>query len=72
MCNLYPFEQTVKTGSNFDVCIENIDIGGPAMIRAAAKNYGSLTVIIDPVDYDALLDEIEKHEGSTSLEFRKN
>ena len=40
VCNLYPFEQTVKTGSNFEVCIENIDIGGPAMIRAAAKNYG--------------------------------
>lgn len=71
VCNLYPFEKTVKTGSNFDACIENIDIGGPAMIRAAAKNYESLTVIIDPVDYDALLGEIEKYKGSTSLEFRK-
>jgi len=71
VCNLYPFETTVQSGSDFDVCIENIDIGGPAMIRAAAKNHESLTVIIDPIDYDALLDEIEKFKGSTSLEFRQ-
>ena len=55
VCNLYPFEATVRSGSDFDTCVENIDIGGPAMIRAAAKNHGSVAVIIDPADYDPLM-----------------
>ena len=49
--NLYPFEQTVAGGADFDTCIENIDIGGPAMIRAAAKNHDGVTVVVDPADY---------------------
>ena len=49
--NLYPFEATVEGGADFDTCIENIDIGGPALIRAAAKNHDSVTVVVDPEDY---------------------
>jgi phosphoribosylaminoimidazolecarboxamide formyltransferase / IMP cyclohydrolase len=57
--NLYPFEQTVaRAGCSFDEAIENIDIGGPAMLRAAAKNHGSVTVLVDPADYAAVLDEL--------------
>ncbi len=51
--NLYPFEATVAKGADFDDCIENIDIGGPAMIRAAAKNHGDVAVVVEPEDYDA-------------------
>ena len=53
--NLYPFEATVAKGAAFDDCIENIDIGGPAMIRAAAKNHAAVTVVVDPEDYAAVL-----------------
>ena len=49
--NLYPFEQTVAGGADFDTCIETIDIGGPAMIRAGAKNHDGVTVVVDPADY---------------------
>ncbi len=59
--NLYPFEETVARGADFATCIENIDIGGPAMIRAAAKNHDFVTVVVDPDDYDAVLDEIRAH-----------
>jgi phosphoribosylaminoimidazolecarboxamide formyltransferase/IMP cyclohydrolase len=60
--NLYPFEQTVaRPECTFDEAIENIDIGGPAMLRAAAKNHGSVTVLVDPADYPALLDELRAH-----------
>jgi phosphoribosylaminoimidazolecarboxamide formyltransferase/IMP cyclohydrolase len=60
--NLYPFEQTVaRPECAFDEAIENIDIGGPAMLRAAAKNHGSVTVLVDPADYPALLDELRAH-----------
>ncbi len=69
--NLYPFEATVRAGGNFDVCIENIDIGGPAMIRAAAKNHGSVAVVVDPADYMDVLDEIERLDGGTTLDLRK-
>src|ERR1700722_16010900 len=55
--NLYPFEDTVARGGNFANCIENIDIGGPAMIRAAAKNHDDVVVVVDVGDYAALLDE---------------
>ena len=51
--NLYPFEATVAKGASFDDCIENIDIGGPAMIRAAAKNHADVTVVVEPADYAA-------------------
>ncbi|WP_404401179.1 bifunctional phosphoribosylaminoimidazolecarboxamide formyltransferase/IMP cyclohydrolase [Pelagibacterium halotolerans] len=57
--NLYPFAKTVKSGADYDTIIENIDIGGPAMIRAAAKNHGDVTVIVDPEDYAFVLDELK-------------
>jgi phosphoribosylaminoimidazolecarboxamide formyltransferase/IMP cyclohydrolase len=69
--NLYPFRETVAKGSDFETCIENIDIGGPAMIRAAAKNHDFVTVVTDPAQYDAVLAELKNHKGATTLEFRK-
>ena len=54
--NLYPFEATVAKGAGFDACIENIDIGGPALIRGAAKNHAAVTVVVDPEDYAGVLD----------------
>ena len=69
--NLYPFENTVARGADYATCIENIDIGGPAMIRAAAKNHQSVTVITDNSDYGIFLDEFETNKGRTSLNFRK-
>ncbi len=68
--NLYPFEETMASGAGYDECIENIDIGGPAMIRAAAKNHASVTVVVDPDDYARVLDEMSACHGSTSLPFR--
>src|SRR3977135_2216887 len=59
--NLYPFEATVAKGAAFDDCIENIDIGGPAMIRAAAKNHNDVTVVVDTDDYARVLDELKAH-----------
>ncbi len=70
--NLYPFEQTVAGGDDYDTCIENIDIGGPAMIRAAAKNHRFVSVVTDPADYPALLAELAAHKGATSLAFRQH
>ena len=69
--NLYPFEETVARGGDYDACIENIDIGGPAMIRAAAKNHGDVTVVVDAADYGAVLDELTLHSGMTSFELRR-
>ncbi len=69
--NLYPFEETVAKGADHATCIENIDIGGPAMIRAAAKNHRFVTVITDPADYDALLDQMKVHDGATTLAYRQ-
>jgi phosphoribosylaminoimidazolecarboxamide formyltransferase / IMP cyclohydrolase len=69
--NLYPFEATVAKGAAFDDCIENIDIGGPAMIRAAAKNHAGVTVLVDPEDYGRVLDDMRRNRGATTLEFRK-
>ncbi len=68
--NLYPFEATVARGAGFEECIENIDIGGPAMIRAAAKNYGWIAVATDSEDMAAILDEAKTH-GGTTLALRK-
>ena len=69
--NFYPFEQTLKQTSNHEKIIENIDIGGPTMVRAAAKNYKDVTVITSPKDYPELINELKNNKGSTSLEFRK-
>ena len=68
--NLYPFEATVAKNAEWDETIENIDVGGPAMIRAAAKNHESVTVVVDPADYAKVLAEIIAN-GATSLETRK-
>src|ERR1700691_1675035 len=65
--NLYPFEETVARGASFADCIENIDIGGPAMIRAAAKNHADVVVVVEAVDYAALLDEFARHGGMPRL-----
>jgi phosphoribosylaminoimidazolecarboxamide formyltransferase / IMP cyclohydrolase len=70
--NLYPFEATAAKGASYDECIENIDIGGPAMIRAAAKNHNDVAVIVDPTDYTALLEEMAANQGTTTLAFRKH
>lgn len=69
--SLYPFVETVARGADFDSCVENIDIGGPAMIRAAAKNHAFVTVVTDTADYAAVLEEMARHDGATSLPFRK-
>ncbi len=69
--NLYPFEETVAKGADFHTCIENIDIGGPAMIRSAAKNYGFVNVVTDPTDYQLIIAELDSYQGKTSLETRK-
>ncbi len=68
--NLYPFEATLAKGGAFAECVENIDIGGPAMIRAAAKNHADVLVVVDPDDYQTVLAELSAHGGATSLELR--
>ncbi|MGY9063530.1 MAG: bifunctional phosphoribosylaminoimidazolecarboxamide formyltransferase/IMP cyclohydrolase, partial [Rhodospirillales bacterium] len=69
--NLYPFEATVAAGADFDTCIENIDIGGPALIRAAAKNHKFVTVVVDPADYSEIMSEMTAHNSSTREQSRK-
>ena len=69
--NLYPFEATVARGADHATCIENIDIGSPAMIRAAAKNHRSVAVVTDPADYQPLLDQMAAHDGATTMAFRQ-
>src|SRR6202790_1341049 len=70
--NLYPFESTIaKPEGKMDEAIKQIDIGGPSMLRSAAKNYRSVTVVTDPGDYSAVLDEIEHHHGETNLATRE-
>jgi len=69
--NLYPFEATVAQGGDYDTCIENIDIGGPAMIRAAAKNHRFVNVVVDVQDYTAVLDEMFANSGATTYSFRQ-
>ncbi|MFO0804863.1 MAG: bifunctional phosphoribosylaminoimidazolecarboxamide formyltransferase/IMP cyclohydrolase [Gemmataceae bacterium] len=72
VCNLYPFEQTVaKPGVTEAEAIENIDIGGPSMVRAAAKNFASVTIAVDPVNYLSILREMTLNEGSLTLESRR-
>jgi phosphoribosylaminoimidazolecarboxamide formyltransferase/IMP cyclohydrolase len=69
--NLYPFEATVEKGADFDECIENIDIGGPAMIRAAAKNHDDVAVVVEAADYQAVLDELAANQGATTRTLRR-
>lgn len=69
--NLYPFEAAIETDAGFADCIENIDIGGPAMIRAAAKNYNDVAVVVDTSDYPKILGELTAHGGCTTLKLRQ-
>ena len=69
--NLYPFAQTVARGAARDEVIENIDIGGPSMVRSAAKNHAYVAIVTDPSDYPELLRALEENDGTTSLTFRK-
>jgi len=69
--DLYPFEATVAAGKGRAAVVENIDIGGPAMIRAAAKNHAYLTVVVDPADYAAVLDDVAAHDGATTTALRR-
>lgn len=69
--NLYPFEATVASGADYETCVENIDIGGPAMIRSAAKNHPSVTVIVDAEDYGLVLEDMGTNSGATTLATRK-
>lgn len=69
--NLYPFEATVARGAERDEVIENIDIGGPSMVRSAAKNHKFVTIVTDAADYDDLVEELESQNGATSYDFRK-
>jgi phosphoribosylaminoimidazolecarboxamide formyltransferase / IMP cyclohydrolase len=70
--NLYPFEATVAKGAPYDECVENIDIGGPALIRAGAKNHAGVTVVVEPADYQGVLDEMKANSGATTLQLRKH
>ena len=69
--NFYPFEETLKNTKNHEKIIENIDVGGPTMVRSAAKNYQDVTVITSSDQYRELIEELKKNKGSTSLEFRE-
>ncbi|MBI1251287.1 MAG: bifunctional phosphoribosylaminoimidazolecarboxamide formyltransferase/IMP cyclohydrolase [Alphaproteobacteria bacterium] len=69
--NLYPFEETLRSGADFETCVENIDIGGPAMIRAAAKNHGFTTVCTDTGDIARVLEEMAAHDGAVTHALRK-
>jgi len=72
IANLYPFEATVGRGAGRDEIIENIDIGGPSMVRSAAKNHAFVAIVTDPADYAELLREVDEYDGATSLQFRKS
>jgi phosphoribosylaminoimidazolecarboxamide formyltransferase/IMP cyclohydrolase len=69
--NLYPFESAVESNASFDDCIENIDVGGPAMIRAAAKNHAAVAVVVDPDDYLVVVEELHRNSGALSSETRR-
>ncbi|MCK5284913.1 MAG: bifunctional phosphoribosylaminoimidazolecarboxamide formyltransferase/IMP cyclohydrolase [Alphaproteobacteria bacterium] len=69
--NLYPFVNTVQAGKDFEECIENIDIGGPAMIRSAAKNHAFVTIVTDPQDYQDVLDNMDNNDGAVTYNTRK-
>ena len=69
--NLYPFEATVAAGADYETCVENIDIGGPAMIRSAAKNHEGVTIVTDAEDYDAVIEDMKANDGATSIGLRR-
>ena len=69
--NLYAFEKTVESGADFATCIENIDIGGPSMLRSSAKNFESVAVVTDPASYDTILEEMRANGGATTRETRQ-
>ena len=69
--NFYPFEKTLEKTNNHSKIVENIDVGGPTMVRAAAKNYNDVTVITSSDQYGELIKELNEHKGSTSLEFKE-
>ena len=69
--NLYPFEESAAGGASFEACIENIDIGGPALIRSAAKNHAHVTVVVDPGDYRAVMDDMDANRGAVSEDLRR-
>lgn len=69
--NLYPFEETVAKGAEYAEVIENIDIGGPAMIRSAAKNHGFVNIVVDVEDYDVVLTELAAQDGQTTYALRQ-
>ena len=69
--NLYPFEETLAKGASFEDCVENIDIGGPAMIRGASKNHQDVAVVVDPGDYQCLIEELYETGGATRLATRR-
>ena len=70
--NLYPFAATVAKGASREEIIENIDIGGPSMVRSAAKNHDAVVIVTDPSDYDSLVAEMEERDGATNLGFRRS
>ena len=69
--NLYPFESTVNSGAAFDQCIENIDIGGPSMLRSTAKNHAFTTIVTSPDQYEEVMECMEKNGGGTTAELRR-
>jgi len=69
--NLYPFVKTVVSGADYDTCIENIDIGGPAMVRSAAKNHAYVAIVTDPADYAVVAEELKTNNGATTFALRK-
>jgi len=71
VCNLYPFEATLSGGGSYNDCVENIDIGGPAMTRAAAKNHKFVTVVVDVADYDDVITDMKANNGGTSQALRR-
>ena len=68
--NLYPFVETIASGASYETCIENIDVGGPAMIRAAAKNHAFVTVVTDPGEYESVITAMDENAGSTTQDLR--
>lgn len=71
ICNLYPFKKVLEQGADFETLIENIDIGGPTMVRSAAKNFKYVAVIVDPSDYAELITELDNNKGALSYNFRQ-
>ncbi|MGD1880368.1 MAG: bifunctional phosphoribosylaminoimidazolecarboxamide formyltransferase/IMP cyclohydrolase [Kiloniellaceae bacterium] len=69
--NLYPFEATLASGADYDTCVENIDIGGPAMVRASAKNHDFVTIVTDPADYGAVEAEMTANQGAVGAALRR-